>query len=251
MVNSALGLGGLVGVALSGAFMYWQIGRYAAPQVPRTLFDERKEFIAYTAGLFVGIPLAVPLILYIVALQAAGLLAVLLSLGFLVGGGELAQWLLLRTLYFGSGESSPFYGLGIRAGMGGLLSLALVTYAASTASGGFGAVAFLQAFVESIAIIAVEAAAGLLSVPARQGRLGGSPFASALFALLGFFLIGYGTLLDPGEAIAAAALAAVGGGWVFFRLRDAVLGGLLPPRAPDEEDDDSPDRSSPYGRITP
>src|SRR5208283_3550709 len=65
MVVPSLTLGGLVGVALSGGFVYWEVGRYSTPQVPQTLFDERKEVTGYTVGLFVGVPLAVAYILFV------------------------------------------------------------------------------------------------------------------------------------------------------------------------------------------
>ena len=50
MVVASLTLGAVVGVLLSGAFLYWEVGRYAEPQVPVTLFDERKELFAYTTA---------------------------------------------------------------------------------------------------------------------------------------------------------------------------------------------------------
>ena len=59
-----LSLGALVGVGLSGGFVWWEVGRFAVPQVPVSLFDERRELIAYTAGLFVGVPLAVAFLLF-------------------------------------------------------------------------------------------------------------------------------------------------------------------------------------------
>ena len=39
---------------LAGGFVYWQVGRYAAPQVPVTLFDEKREVYAFVIGLFMG-----------------------------------------------------------------------------------------------------------------------------------------------------------------------------------------------------
>jgi hypothetical protein len=255
MVNTALSLGGLVGVGLSGAFMYWQVGRYAAPQVPRTLFEERKEFIAYTVGLFAGIPLALPLLFYIDALGFGAILGAAIDLALLVAGTELAQWLLLRTVYFGQGESGAFYALGFRAGIGGLLCLAVVAqYLSGPALSALGIGVVL---VQSLALVVVQVAASLLAVrgPPRLGRIGGSPFAGGLFALFGLFLLGLGSLIgsDPTShaagSLGGAAIAGLGGAWVFFRLREPVLGGLAPPRNPDEEAEEG--RQSPYGRIAP
>lgn len=245
MVNSPLSIGGLLGVALSGAFMYWQVGRYAAPQVARTLFDERKEVFAYTAGLFSGIPLALPLLFYLDALGFGALPAAAIDLALLVAAAEVGQWALLRSRYFGEGESGAFYAIGWRAGVGGLLILALVAQylsGPSVSAIGFGVVA-----VQSVAVLAVEVAAGLLSArgPARLSRLGGSPLAGGLFAAFGFFLIGVGSVIDPASAALAAAIAAAGAIWVFQRLERTVLGGLLPPRRPEG----SPEEPAPYARL--
>jgi hypothetical protein len=252
VVDVPLSIGGLVGVGLSGGFVYWQIGAYAAPQVPRTLFDERKEFFAYTIGLFVGIPLALPLLFYLDALGFGALQAAVIDLLLFVIGTEIAQWVLLRTLYFGTGESGAFYALGFRTGAAGLFALALVTqyFSQPTLSAlGIGVV-----LTQSVAILALEVAAALLSVrgPARLGRLGGSPLSGGLFAGVGLVMIGLGTLSGGSIALVGAALAALIGVWVYQRLRGPVLAGLFPPRSRDDEDDDEEDRApSPYSRRTP
>ena len=93
---------------------------HAAPQSPgRARPDERKEMFAYTAGLFAGIPLAAVLLLLLTAFPQGliGLVAIYLAL--LVGLTELGQWLLLRSVYFGSDGSGPFYAVGFRARSGG------------------------------------------------------------------------------------------------------------------------------------
>jgi hypothetical protein len=58
VVVASLSLGAVAGVLLSAGFIWVEVGRYATPQVPETLFDERREIFAYTAGLFIGVPLA-------------------------------------------------------------------------------------------------------------------------------------------------------------------------------------------------
>lgn len=232
MVNEALSLGGLAGVLLSGAFVYWQIGRYAEPQVPRSLFDERREVFAYTIGLFVGIALVLPLLFFLTALAVGALPAALIDLALLIVGSEVAQVVLLRTIYFGQGEARPFYALGLRAGISGLLVLALVTQRFSGPAP--AALAVLVVLFQSFAVLAIEVAAALLSVPAtgRRPRMGGSPLAGGLFGVFGFLLLGFGSLDGPLGAIAGALLASAGGIYVYGRLRDAVLGGVIPPRPP-------------------
>jgi hypothetical protein len=250
VVNAALSLGALVGVALSGGFMYWQVGRYAAPQVPRSLFDERTEFFAYTAGLFVGIPLALFLVFYLIALANGALVSATIDAGAVIGGTELAQWLLLRTSYFGRAESAAFYALGLRSGIGGLLALAAVTEYFSTAPP--SVLGIVLVLVQSVALVIVQVASALLSVrgPARLGHLGGSPLAGGLFSLVGLFLIGVGLLVDAPSALLGATLAALGGAWVFRRLRDPVLGGLLPPALPRDVESGGGAEPTPYGRLT-
>jgi hypothetical protein len=253
VVDVPLSIGGLVGVGLSGGFVYWQIGAYAAPQVPRTLFDERKEFFAYTVGLFLGIPLALPLLFYLDALGFGALEAAGIDLALFVVGTEVAQWFLLRTVYFGTGESGAFYALGFRAGASGLFGLAVVTqYLSQPTATVFG---FGVALVQAVALLAIEVAAALLSVrgPARLGRLGGSPLSGGIFAGVGLVMIGLGAISGNSVALVGAALAALIGVWVYQRLRGPVLAGLFPPRSPDDvEDDEDEERArSPYRRRTP
>jgi len=109
VVQLSLTFGAVVGVVLSAGFVWYEVGRYAAPQVPVSRFDERKEMIGYTAGLFVGIPFAVALLFLLSSLPLGELGGVAVYLGVLIGGTELAQWLLLRSVYFGSDGSGPFY----------------------------------------------------------------------------------------------------------------------------------------------
>ena len=248
MVNTALSIGGLVGVALSGGFVYWQVGRFAAPQVPRTLFDERKEFMAYTVGLFAGIPLALALIFYVDALGFGALIAAGIDLALLVVGAELAQWILLRTVYFGTGESGAFYALGLRAGIGGILALTIVTQYLSGTS--ITLPGLLVMLAQAVALLIIQVASGLLSVrsPARVERTGGSPLGRGLFATFGLVVLGLGILIGPTGALFGALIAAAGGVWVYQRLRDSVLGGLLPPRTRSETEAE-PLGSGAYRRL--
>jgi len=91
VVVASLSIGAVVGVLLSAAFVWVEIGRYATPQVPETLFDERREIFAYTAGLFVGIPFAIIYILYQFSMGNGALPGALIFLALLVGGIEIAQ----------------------------------------------------------------------------------------------------------------------------------------------------------------
>jgi hypothetical protein len=223
-----LSIGAFVGVALSGGFVWWEVGRYATPQVPVTLFDERRELFAFTAGLFVGIPLAVAYILYITSMASFALFAGLLFLALLVAGTEVAQWALLRTRFWGSDESGPFYALGYRAAIGGIIALALVSEAIAV----YGLVPVVIGFavLDAVAVVALEVAGALLSVRARpgSGRTGGGPVSGAIFAAVGFFLLGVGAGAG-GYVEPLAALVAILGGVIVYRRLRSLLAVIPPP----------------------
>ena len=230
LASLPLSLGALVGVGLSGGFVWWEIGRYATPQVPVTLFDERRELFAYTAGLFVGVPIAVVALLFFLSMTNGALLRAVYFLVHLVLITEIAQWGLLRTRFWGRSESGPFYALGYRASIGGLVALALVTQyfsvAAATADG------VLLVVVESVAVVALEVAGALLSLRARpgSGRTGGGPFSGAIFGAIGFFLLGLGPLGGEASAFGGALIALAGAVLVYRRLRP-LLATIPPPGA--------------------
>jgi hypothetical protein len=236
VVDLSLSVGALVGVLLSGGFVYSEIGRFATPQVPETLFDERREVFAYTAGLFVGVPLAVAFLFFLSAMSNGALPGAAIFLAGLVGGTELAQWALLRSHYWGTGESGPFYALGYRAGIAGIFALAVVAqYLAGPSVTWHGVLLLL---VESVAILALEVAGALLSLPPSEaaGRKGGGPLAGAIFGAVGFFVLGIGALSGvatvDAEAVtyAAVLVALLGGLLVYHRLRP-ILFGIAPPSA--------------------
>jgi hypothetical protein len=231
-----LTVGAVVGVLLSGGFVLGEIGRYATPQVPETLFDERREVFAYTAGLFVGIPLALALLFFLDSMSNGAIPGALLWLAALVVGTEVAQWALMRTRYWGQSESGPFYALGYRAGIGGIFALAVVAQYLSGPTILWAGVAVVVA--QAIALLALEVTGGLLSLPPSEaaGRRGGGPLPAALFGAIGLFLLGLGPLADPGTngdpsvALAAAVVALIGAGLVYRRLRP-ILAAIPPPTA--------------------
>jgi hypothetical protein len=244
VVDLGLSIGALVGVLLSGGYVYAEIGRFATPQVPETLFDERREVFAYTAGLFVGVPLAIAFLFFLTSMTNGALLGAAIFLGGLVAGTEVAQWALLRSHYWGVGESGPFYALGYRAGIAGIFALALVAqYLAGPTVAWDGIVLVL---IESAAVLTLEVAGALLSLPpsAAAGRKGGGTIPGAIFGAVGFFVLGVGALsgtaTPSAESVtyAAAVIALVGGLLVYVRLRPLLTavpapsaGGAPPERA--------------------
>jgi hypothetical protein len=252
MVDLGLTIGAIVGVVLSGGFVYGEIGRYATPQVPETLFDERREVFAYTAGLFVGIPLALAFLFFLASMSNGALLGAGIFLAALVIGTELAQRTLLRTHYWGTGDAGPFYALGYRAGIGGIFALAIVAqYLAAPTLTWDGVVLVL---LESAAVLALEVAGALLSLPpsAALGKKGGGVWQGGIFAAVGFFILGLGALSgtsttsDEAVAYAAVLVALFGGLLVYYRLRPLLS--LV--RAP-SSGTPPPSRSAPlaYGRT--
>jgi hypothetical protein len=228
VVVAALSLGGFVGVLLSGGFVYWEVGRYAAPQVPTTLFDERRELFAYTAGLFVGVPIAVAYLLFVTALGNGALPGALLFLALLVGGGELAQIFLLRTRYWGTGASGPFYALGFRAAIGGIVALALV--AAYLGGPTIGALGLSATLLDAVAVVGLEVATSLLSVRVggSSARREGGPWSGLLLGLVGFFLLGLGPLGGVVTELGAPLVAILGAVLAYARRRP-ILEEVPPP----------------------
>lgn len=236
MVDLSLSIGGFVGVALSGGFVYAEIGRFATPQVPETLFDERREVFAYTAGLFVGIPLAIAFLFFLDSMANGAVPGALIFLAALIGGTEVAQWALLRAHYWGKGESGPFYALGYRAGIGGIFGLAVVAQYLAGPVVTWDGVALV--LLEAVAVLALEVAGALLSLPPSEtaGRKGGGPVPGAVFGVVGFFLLGVGALSgvttagSEAVAFAAAVVALLGGVLVYNRLR-SLLAAIPAPSA--------------------
>jgi hypothetical protein len=249
MVVSALLIGGMTGVLLSGAFLYLEVGKYAAPQVPRSLFDERKEIASYVVGIFLGIPVALPLLLLYASMSGAFLLSVLYEIAIIVVVIELAQWLALRTRYFGAGPARPFYALGFRAGIAATLILAIVVQYANSSPITPGGILLTGA--QSVALISLGVAGALLSLRsvAADGRASGGPARGALFGGVGIFLVALGWLFGPWVGIAGAALAIAGALVVYDRLRAAVLDRIrLPEPSPGAASAAAPPPPR-YGRL--
>ncbi len=236
MPDLPLTAGAVVGVLLSGGFVLAEVGRFASPQVPETLFDERREVFGYTAGLFVGIPLALAFLFYFDSMANGALPGALLWLAILVGATEVAQWGLLRTRYWGTTESSPFYALGYRAGIGGIFGLTVVgQYLSGPVVSATGAV---LVGLEALAVLGLEVAGALLSLPPSsvEGRRGGGPIPGAIFGAVGFFLLGLAPLSGIGstEAVATAygaALVALAGAVLVYRRLRPILAAVPAPTA--------------------
>ncbi|MGA7923302.1 MAG: hypothetical protein WCA77_04930 [Thermoplasmata archaeon] len=244
MVDVALTYGGIIGVLISGAFVYLEVGRYATPQVPSSLFDERKEFYAYTAGLFVGVPLAFPWLLLLTAAANGANVAALVDIVLLVAGGEIAQWYLLRSRYFGSDAAGAFYSLGLRAGISGILILALVASYFNGSS--FTAFGIATVIVAAFAVLAIEVAAAILSLSrsAQRPQARGSPVSGGLVGALGFALIAIGWAFGGWLGLAAIAAALVGAGGVYYRVRRRILEQIPAPALPRGTED-----KTPFGRT--
>ena len=249
MSLSTIYIGGFVGVLLSGAFLYIEIGNFATPQVPRTLFDERREIFSYTLGLFAGIPLAFFLLLLETSMTGGYFLSVVFELVVFVGLTELAQWLLMRSAYFGGGDERPFYALGFRAGISAILILAVVE--AATGIPGVSPEVLALAAAQSLALLFISIAGALVSTRTGPGggRPRGGPLPGAAFGTLGIILVAFGWFFGPYVGIAAAGLAIAGSLVVYLRLRAAILLRMRPPPAPRESMGASGPPPPRYGRV--
>ena len=227
MVQAALTLGGFVGVLLSGAFLYWEVGKFAEPQVATSLFDERKEVFAYTAGLFVGVLLVFPWLFFLIALAGGFLISVIVDLALLVGAAEIAQVVLLRSVYFGTGSSGPFYAVGFRAGISAILILGSI---ASYLGGPSIAVdGLLQVIAQSVALLVLQVTASLRALPPIGSGPGGGPLSGALLAVAGYLVLGFASITGPEIGAGGAAVVALGGTYLYQRLRATTLGQVAPP----------------------
>lgn len=229
MVVPSLAIGGAVGVVLSGGFIWWEVGRYATPQVPVTRFDERRLLTAYTVGLFVGVPLALAYLLFIVALLNGALLGAIVLLIALAGGAELAQLLALRTTYW-KGAAAPFYALALRAGIGGILALAVLSTYLGGAAPSLGELG--PALVRTVAVVALETTGALVTLAPRgaQRSAVGRPLSGFVFGVFGFFLIGLGSLAGTTGELLGAGIALVGSAFLYRRVRH-LLAEVPPPGA--------------------
>jgi hypothetical protein len=227
MVYSPLAVGGFIGVLISGAFVYWEVGRYATPQVARSRFNEPKALWGYTAGLFVGIPLAILFRLYQVAVGGGSLLfSGLIDIALLVAATEVAQVVLARSRYFGQQEPTPFYALSFRSGIAGIL---IVSEVAGGLSTGFTWDGLAVLGAQSLALLAIEVTGALQSIPrsplTRQAA--GGPFPGALVGAVSFLVLALGYGLGTWGEVAAALLVIAGLVPSYRRLRRRTLDQVL------------------------
>ena len=247
MVFGSLTIGAVAGILLSGGFVYWEVGRFAEPQVPVTRFDERREIFAYTAGLFVGVPIAVAYILLLLELRVGSLAGTIGFLGVIVAVTELSQGWLLRSRYW-SGPAGPFYALGFRAAIGGIVALAIVgSYFGGSPIDPLGTA---LAVVSAVAVVLLEVAGALLSLPTdpSPGRARGGPWSAAAIGAVGFFMLGLGSVAGEPTAIVAAFVILIGAATIYGRLR-TWLGAIPPPGA--EVPPTPPVTPSAYSRRSP
>jgi hypothetical protein len=235
MVYSPLAVGGFIGVLISGAFVYWEIGRYATPQVIRTRFNEPKALWGYTAGLFVGIPLAILFRLYEVAVGGGSLLfSGLIDIALLVAGTEIAQYMLARSRYFGVQEATPFYALSFRSGIAGIL---IVSEVAGGLSLGISEDGLAVLAAQSIALLAIQVTGALQSIPrsplARQAI--GGPFAGALVGAISYVVLALGYGIGTIGVVAAALLVVAALIPSYRRLRRRTLDQVLDADGPSPE----------------
>lgn len=226
MFTFGLEVGGFLGIILSAGFVYFEVGKFAAPQVPKSLFDESKAIVAYIVGLFVGIPLAVVWIFLEFAVAGGAWLSALVDLLLLVAAGEIAQTALLRTHFFGFTPADRFYALSIRAGIGGLL---IVGSVAEYMSGPVTALGLTFAVVQSFALLFIQVAAALralLPVPTASSVLR-QRLASFFLVLVLYVLTVLGEAYGPEYGLAGAALAIAGSVFLYWDARPTVL---APPR---------------------
>lgn len=222
MVALGLEVGGIVGVVLSAGFVYFEVGRFATPQVPKSRFDEGKAIAAYVVGLFVGVPLALVWIFFMVAVGSGGWISAIVDVVLLVAGADIAQTALLRTHFFGFTPADPFYALAARAGIGGLLTVGtLAVYSWSSVNPlGLG-----LALVQSVALVSIQVAAGLrglLPAPTAYSVLR-QRLASFVLLIVLYVLTSSGGFYGTTYGLVGAAIAIGGAVFLYWDARPTVL----------------------------
>jgi hypothetical protein len=236
-----LEVGGFLGVLLSAGFVYFEIGRFAAPQVPTSRFDESKAITAYAVGLFIGVPLALVWIFLQVAVADGAWVSALVDLVLLVTGAELAQTVLLRTHFFGFTPADPFYALAARAGIAGLLTVATV---AEYLTGAVSPLGLVLVGAQSVALLLIQVTAGLralLPTPTASSVVR-QRLASFVLVMALYVLTGSGWFYGELYGLAGTALALGGAGFLYWDARPTVLAPRRPAR-PASEGSAGADRS--------
>jgi hypothetical protein len=231
MVDYSVTLAASVGVLLTALFILWEVGHYATPQVSVNRFDERREIFAYTVGLFVGVLLVIPWLYFQIAFANADLIGVFVFLLIVVGLTELAQWGIRRTGYWGQGPSFPFYAIGLRCGIAGLLVTGLVALYLTEPTFTAGGIVVIA--LQSGALLMLAAATALISLPAAagSGRTGGGPLSSSIVLFVGLFLLGFNAFAGELVGGIAALIALAGAIFLYSRLR-TTLDRIRPPAPP-------------------
>jgi hypothetical protein len=221
-----LEVGGFAGILLSAGFVYLELGRFAAPQVPVSRFNESKALAAYVVGLFVGIPLALVWIFFEISLAGGNAISAILDVVLLAVGGELAQTVLLRTHFFGFTTAGPFYVLALRAGVGGLLTVGTI---GEYLRGSVSPLGIAFAAVQSVALVMIQVAAGLRALlpMVTASSVLWQRAVSLFLVLVLFVLTGLGEFYGEIYGLAGAALAIAGAAFLYW---DARPGVLAPPR---------------------
>ncbi len=223
VVDLGLTVGALVGVLLSGGFVYAEIGRYATPQVPETLFDLTARSLCLYRRAVRGDPArdrVFPFFLDGERGDPGGR-----DLPRRTRGGDGGRPVGAPSLaLLGSRSERPVLRAQLPCGyLWGIFALAIIAqYLAITTPTVDG---ILLVLIQSAAILALEVAGALLSLPPSTvaGRTGGGPVPGAIFRAVGFFILGVGALsgismLADEEVAYAAALVALLGGIFVYRL---------------------------------
>ena len=237
MFTLGLEIGGFVGVVISGAYVYFEVGRFAAPQVPTSRFNESKALAAYIVGLFIGIPLALVWIFFEISVASGSAISALIDVVLLVVAGEIAQTAMLRTRFFGFTPADPFYALTLRAGIGGLLALGTV---AEYLNGKTAPLGIALALTQSVALVLIQVTGGLralLPVPTASSVLR-QRLSSIFLQLVLYVLVALGEYYGAFYGLVGAGLAIAGAAYLYWDARPTVL---APPRP----------RAAPTGRPAP
>jgi hypothetical protein len=210
--------------------LFLVLDKYAAPRVPKSLFDEKKVFLTFAVGIPLGIVLGVIFLAYASSLNVGDLGgSSLYALLFVLVAALLRRMLVYTKTFGGVGGSDPLIPVHVMAYgavSGGTVALALGFDLFGSSS--FPTVwTFLILAGTAGVMVIMEAWAGLRFGRAmRKGFSWIPPIAVVVGELVGLVALAPAFSGFPDAAAVTIPLFLVGGSWAMFQEEPKALRGL-------------------------
>lgn len=223
-MNTDMFVAGAIGLAPALALMYWTLNAYTYPAVEKPFFDDRIVFGLLAVGMVLGVLLYAVQSVFPVELVLYALLFAVLY--------ELIKLVVLNLKRFSRKLDTPFYGLTIGLGMGGMVAVGYVWSSLGGMSSG-GLVPDLRDYA-IFAIWAVQlcllngSTGAIIGIGVTRGQPFGF-FANATLVHLAYNLVMIGFFMYPkdtwGYLCLAVATAIVA--YSYYRVHYQALPALV------------------------